>query len=307
MPTRPPSLRAVAAFEAAARHESFARAADELNLTHSAISHAIRGLEVRLGAKLFARLGRNVVLTHEGANLAKRVRLSLTLLTDALDRRPQVAPSRLCLGIDIALFTHVIGPHLLGFQRSHPEISLDIRSSAHPDALANGRIDLAVRAGGAGPLGLPSRVLAEERLFPVAAPGLARPAGEDQVATGPLIESREHPWSLWFSSARVRPFKSPVLVVDSDLLALELARSGMGIALAPELLARRDLRAGALIRLEPSDVAAQSAYHADWSPESRRLNEIAIFLAWMTEALALPGAFDEGRPTPAQSERVRAR
>src|SRR3954453_5919023 len=85
MPTRPPSLRAVAAFEAAARHESFAKPADELNLSHSRISHAIRGLEQRLGSELFARVGRCVALTPEGARLAQRLSPTLTDLTSALD------------------------------------------------------------------------------------------------------------------------------------------------------------------------------------------------------------------------------
>lgn len=88
MPVRPPSLRAIAAFEAAARTGSFARAAEELNLTPGAVSHAIRGLEQRLGQSLFGRQGRTVRLSFAGQQFAARVRMGLALLLDAFDSDP---------------------------------------------------------------------------------------------------------------------------------------------------------------------------------------------------------------------------
>ena len=89
MPVRPPSLRAIAAFEAAARHESFTKAADELNLTQSAISHAIRSLELRLGVDLFDRFGRTVTLTEPGRTFVSRLRLSLNLISEAFETPAQ--------------------------------------------------------------------------------------------------------------------------------------------------------------------------------------------------------------------------
>src|SRR6476620_10852798 len=108
MPVRPPSLRSIAAFEAAARHASFTKAADELNLTPGAISHAIRALEERLGQQLFLRTGRAVKLTPAGQTLAARVRLSLGLLTDAFDAVPWRSRDRL-----IVSTTYSIGQRIL--------------------------------------------------------------------------------------------------------------------------------------------------------------------------------------------------
>ena len=95
MPVRPPSLRAIAAFEAAARHESFTKAADELNLTQSAISHAIRSLEVRLGVDLFDRFGRTVALTEPGRAFVSRLRLSLNLISEAFEQPSRLGRARL--------------------------------------------------------------------------------------------------------------------------------------------------------------------------------------------------------------------
>src|SRR5688572_7861780 len=99
MASRPPSLRAIAAFEAAARHQSFSRAAEELNLTHGAISHAIKGLEERLGTRLFERRARGVALTDAGRELSEKVRLSVGLLGEAFEARPWIERSDLVVSV----------------------------------------------------------------------------------------------------------------------------------------------------------------------------------------------------------------
>src|SRR5579859_565797 len=287
MLTRPPSLRAVAAFEAAARFESFSKAAEELNLTHSAISHAIRSLEQRLGAQLFLRIGRRVSLTHEGANLVKRVRASLALLTDAMDRRPQLGRSRLSIGADAGVALRLIAPRLRAFKALHPEIDIDLRSVASTAALRGSEIDLAVRSAPGADLGLSSRLIAHERLWPVSAPGIAQATSLQEASNSSLIESLEHHWSLWFShGARKQPIGAPALVVDTDLLAMEVAKSGLGVCLAPAILAKKDLESGALVRLCDEGVRASSFYHLDWSPMSTKGHEIELFIAWLRQAIS---------------------
>jgi LysR family glycine cleavage system transcriptional activator len=287
MLTRPPSLRAVAAFEAAARHESFTMAAGELNLTHSAISHAIRSLEQRLGVQLFLRVGRRVSLTHEGANLVKRVRVSLALLTDAMDRRPQLGRSRLSIGADPGVALRLIAPRLCAFKALHPEIEIDLRSVASTAALRGAEIDLAVRSGPGADLGLSSRLIAEERLWPVSAPRVAQSTCLKDASNSCLIESLEHPWSLWFSKGpHKQPIGAPALLVDTDLLALEVAKSGLGICLAPAILAQKDLDEGLLVKLSDEGVRARSFYHLDWYPLSSRAHEIELFIAWLRQAIS---------------------
>jgi LysR family glycine cleavage system transcriptional activator len=286
--TRPPSLRAVAAFEAAARYESFSKAAEELNLTHSAISHAIRSLEQRLGAQLFLRVGRRVSLTHEGANLVKRVRASLALLTDAMDRRPQLGRSRLSIGADAGVALRLIAPRLCVFKALHPEIDIDLRSVASAAALRGSEIDIAVRSGPGADLGLSSRLIAHERLWPVAAPSVAQSICLQEASNSCLIESLEHPWSLWFShGARKQPIGAPALVVDTDLLAMEVAKSGLGVCLAPAILAKKDIESGALVKLCDEGVRASSFYHLDWSPMSTKGHEIELFIAWLRHAVSV--------------------
>jgi len=295
VPTRPPSLRAVAAFEAAARHENFSKAADELNLTQSAISHAIRALETRLGAQLFARVGKTVCLTPEGAHLARRVRLSLSLLTDALDRRPPSGRLQLVVGADPGVATRFLGPRLQDFRAAHPEFDLDLRCSAGAGALAASEIDVAIRPSAGSDLGTVSRMIVPERLCPVASPSCARLPNAFELPSCLLIESSEHPWSLWFSATEARRRAGEVaMVVETDLLGIEMARAGLGISLAPSFLIERDVRDGALVRLSLRDAAAQSAYHAQWSPRSSRLDEIAIFMAWLTDQFSAAGQVAAG-------------
>ncbi|MCW5759502.1 MAG: LysR family transcriptional regulator [Phenylobacterium sp.] len=112
VPVRPPSLRAIAAFEAAARHESFTKAADELNLTQSAISHAIRSLELRLGVDLFDRFGRTVVLTESGRAFVSRLRLSLNLISEAFEAPARPGRARLVVAATAGIAERILANRL---------------------------------------------------------------------------------------------------------------------------------------------------------------------------------------------------
>jgi LysR family glycine cleavage system transcriptional activator len=296
MPTRPPSLRAVAAFEAAARYASFARAADELNLSHSAISHAIRGLEQRLGAKLFARVGRCVVLTAEGAALAQRINPSLANLTDALEHRPRPIGSRLRIGVAPGLASQVLAPRLGAFRDAYPAIAFDLRDHGSADAILKGELDLVLGTGASRKPGVFSRRIARERLFPVAGGGLPAPARASEAPGALLIESREHPWTLWYSRfGRTRAGDPPGVRVDTDFIAVEMARAGLGICLAPAHLVQRDIAAGVLRRLDEADVPARSSYTIEWGESAHNGPEIGLFVAWLTEAMR-----DESPPAVAR-------
>jgi LysR family transcriptional regulator, glycine cleavage system transcriptional activator len=192
MPARPPSLRAIAAFEAAARHQSFAKAAQELNLSHGAISHAIRGLEARLGQQLFDRTGRSVSLTEDGRLLAARVRLSLSLLADAFDVSPWLRSSGLIISVLHSFAQKFLIARLQGFYDREPGAQLQLRCTPTVADLEGGEIDLGIRFGPGRWAGLQSRHLADEWLFPVASPAYrcgelrggwrtSRPAGSSSI------------------------------------------------------------------------------------------------------------------------------
>jgi LysR family glycine cleavage system transcriptional activator len=282
MAVRPPSLRSIAAFEAAARHASFTRAADELNLTPGAISHAIRALEDRLGQQLFLRTGRSVKLTPAGQTLAARVRLSLGLLSDAFDAVPwrERDRDRLVVSTTYSIGQKILAPMLPDLQQVCGAARLDIRCT---DSLADFEdgIDVAIRFGPGGWRGLESRLLGKEELFPVASSHYDRilPGTQAELADHPLIHHPESGWRLWLDPAEPDSTRSgPAFYVDSALMVLEAAASGCGIGLARGRLAAADLNGGRLVRILARAAPAEYSYWAVWSGSSPKVALITAFV-----------------------------
>jgi LysR family glycine cleavage system transcriptional activator len=288
MPGRPPSLRAIAAFEAAARHQSFAKAADELNLTHGAISHAIRSLEERLGSELFERQGRGVALTDSGRVLAGRVRLGIGLLSDAFETKPWLERSRLVLSVLPGFAMRFLVPRLKNFRARHPEIEVDINSSWSLAPIADRKIDIGLRYGPGGWASLSAVKLLEETVFPVVSQNYARslPKTPRELLQHDLITHPELSWRVWFAAAGVEtPEPRPVLTIDDSVMMLNLVKEGAGIALGRSLISRRDLDSGRLQRLFDVEVKADYSYWMVWNPVSPKLANIELFRAWLTEEL----------------------
>lgn len=280
MAVRPPSLRSIAAFEAAARHASFTRAADELNLTPGAISHAIRALEDRLDQQLFLRTGRAVKLTPAGQTLAARVRLSLGLLTDAFETVPWRARDRLVVSTTYSIGQKILAPALRELQAACGGVRLDLRCT---DSLADFEdgIDVAIRFGPGGWRGLESRLLGKEELFPVVSAhyGRALPARQVDLSDHLLIHHPESGWRLWLDAAQPDPTsEAPALYVDSALMVLEAAASGIGIGLARARLAAPDLASTRLVRILERAAPAEYSYWAVWNGSSPKLPLIAAFV-----------------------------
>jgi LysR family transcriptional regulator, glycine cleavage system transcriptional activator len=283
MAPRPPSLRAIAAFEAAARHQSFTKAAEELNLTQSAISHAIRGLEERLATQLFARFGRTVALTEQGRIFVGRVRVSLNLISEAFDETPRQDRSRLTISLERGFAERFVASRLSRFAVGRPDIQLVLRQGAGPEELRSGDLDLAVRFGTGGWAGLAAQLLTRESLLPVAAPGLGPPASQaEELLRLPLIHNDELPWRLWLEQIGLGELPAPAAIsVDDVSLAIGLATEGLGVALAPRLLVEAEVRAGRLVRLFPAHADARESYHALWNPGSAKAPAIRAFLDWI--------------------------
>jgi LysR family glycine cleavage system transcriptional activator len=281
MAVRPPSLRSIAAFEAAARHSSFIRAAEELNLTPGAISHAIRALETRLDQQLFVRSARAVRLTRAGQTLAARVRLSLGLLNDAFEAMPWRSLDRLVVSTTHGIAEKILAPRLQQLQDACGGASLDIRCT---DGLADfdEGIDVAIRFGPGGWRGLQTRLLGLEELFPVASPdyrGGNLPADEDELGEHLLIHHLESGWRLWFEGAGVKGTKgAKALYVDSAAMVLEAAAAGVGIGLARARIAEPDLQSKRLVRLFDRAAPAEYRYWAAWTGSSPKLPLIDAFV-----------------------------
>lgn len=284
MAPRPPSLRAVAAFEAAARHQSFTRAAEELNLTHGAISHAVRALEQRLDVELFERVGRRVVLSAAGRIFAERVRASLAVLSDALEIEPVQHRNRLVVASSPAFAERALCPRLSSFRRAHPNIHLDLRCRIEtPTATARGDVDVTIHYGGGSDRGVAGVLLAHESVLPVAAPGCAPGVLTlRDLAASPLLEHAEAPWRDWIVRVAARPpALIPRIVSDDWGVLIEAARSGLGVLLARSLLVEAELESGRLVASPIGRTGASRAYYCSWDAGSPKASLIETFAAWL--------------------------
>ena len=281
-----PPLNTLRAFEAAARLESFSRAADEISVTHGAVSHQIRALERALGAALFARNGRRVALTSAGRHFAERVRAALQDLAEASQFVRRSEGER---AVSVSMLTSFAArwlmPRLGRFMERHPAIAVNIHTS---DTLVDFRrddVDLAIRFGSGRWPDLETHKFLDEEFFPVVSPRFNRgrlPAHPSELGKFQLMRSHDEPWAPWFRAAGVR-FKEPhsLIFTDSNLL-LQAAVDGRGIALARSSIAEADVRAGRLVRLFKLAVPARGASYLVW-PKSKLSANAMLFRDWLLE------------------------
>lgn len=272
-------LSALAAFEAAARHQNFAHAGEELHLTASAISHHVRRLEARLGLPLFRRHARGVRLTAEGRLLADAASGAIADI-DAVMRglrggRERDPPVRITTLHSFAASWLI--PRLPDFAQAHPNIRLNIDTGSALTRFDENGPDLGIRYGPGRWPGLSSAPLLEDRLFAVASPKLAGGIHEvEQVLRLPLIaDLAVQGWRDWTRAAGLRagvPDEHYVFSDSTDMLAA--AQQGLGAALARSSIVDPWLLAGTLVRLPGPELAGRYSYHVVW-PEHRRLKSAA--------------------------------
>lgn len=285
-------LNALRAFEAAARHLNFTRAAIELCVSQGAVSHQVAQLERRLGVTLFRRLPRGLALTDEGQAL-------VPVLADAFDRvgatLDRYAGGRLQEVLTVGVVSAFAGgwllPRMDAFARAHPHIDLRIMTNNNRVDLAGEGLDLAVRYGDGAWHGTHAEPILSAPLTPLCAPSVAaRLKGPASLAGETLLRSyRADEWTRWFEAAHAPcpPLRGPVF--DSSVLMTAAAASGLGVALAPAAMFARDLSAERLVR--PFDVEVHLGGY--WLT---RLNSrpdspaMAVFRAWMhAETVPEPG------------------
>ncbi|MEH6360758.1 MAG: transcriptional regulator GcvA [Amylibacter sp.] len=283
-----PSLNGLKSFEAAARHESFTRAAVELCVTQGAVSHQVKTLEDELGVRLFRREPQRLVLSEAG-------REYLIVIRDALDRIA-LGTEHLLQQQDTGVLTVSTSPnfaskwlvHRLGrFATAHP--SIDLRVSANLDHIDFARedIDVAIRHSDGNLPGLDVTKLCSEELFPVCSPKLAL-KNLDDLANHPLLHlDNRDDWSKWLTAAGMGDMdRSRGPVLNQASMIIDAAVDGQGVALARTGLAIHDLIKGRLIR--PFDLALSVPY-AYWivcPKATSHLPKIMIFRKWLLEEAA---------------------
>lgn len=294
-----PSLSALRAFEAVARHESFTQAASELNVTQSAASRQVRALEGFLELPLFNRTSRRIELTAEG-------RFYANLIKEALDRveagtaeliATRKGSGTLSIGVLPTFGTRWLIPRLEGFQREHPEILLNIVSSDGELNFAEQKIDVAIRFGtGSWPEATAEPLMSEE-IVVACSPALA---AEFQGQTGTLEwlakqrllqhSTRPDSWAHWFRSVG---FDGDSIhwgpKFEHFFMLTRAAQEGIGVALAPRFLIEEELARGVLVVPLPFRVAGPGAYYLVTPKAKQDMARVKLFRAWvLAEAAKLP-------------------
>jgi LysR family transcriptional regulator, glycine cleavage system transcriptional activator len=288
MPRRLPILNALKSFEAAARHQSFTRAAQELCVTQGAISHQVKSLEADIGVKLFHRERQRLLITDAG-------REYLVVVRDALDRIA-IGTERLVQRQSSGALTVSTSPdfaakwlvHRLGrFAEAYPNIDLRVSAAMHHVDFGREDVDIAVRHGDGSWSGLDVARLCAEQLFLVCSPKLlAKQKGiftSVDVQNFPLLhlDDRKN-WSRWFEVAEIFDAdlsRGPVFNRASMLI--DAAVDGQGIALARTALAAHDLVNGRLIKPLPISLRLSKSYWIVCPKVTAALPKIVMFRSWL--------------------------
>ena len=248
-------LNALRAFAVSARHLNFARAADELHLSPTAVSQHVKNLEARYGVRLFHRLPRGLALTDEGRAILPAVAASFDRLAESLQQLKDGCPREtLTLGV---VATYAVGwllPRLARFQAACPHVDLRLQTHNNRVDLAAEGLDAAIRFGDGHWHGTQAVPLLQAPLAPLCAPALALRLKQPQdLMDVPLLRSyRVDEWNQWCAVAGVPVPPLRGMVFDSSLALAEAAALGVGVALLPTVLFQRDLAQGRLVR--PFDV-----------------------------------------------------
>jgi LysR family glycine cleavage system transcriptional activator len=285
MARRVPHLNALRAFEAAARHESFTRAAEELCVTQGAVSQQVKALEAELGLKLFNREARRLVITTSG-------REYLAVVRDALDRIA-AGTERLLQRQSAGTLTVSTSPnfaskwlvHRLGrFAEAHPSIDLRVSATLHHVDFVREDVDVAIRHSEGMAPGLDVTRLCTEELFPVCSPklldSLRKPADLAGHTLLHLDDRRD--WSKWLDAAGVKNAelsRGPVL--NQASMVIDAAVDGQGVALARTGLAAWDLICRRLVRPFSLALPVSYAYWIVCPKATARLPKIATFRDWL--------------------------
>jgi LysR family glycine cleavage system transcriptional activator len=287
MPRRLPPLNALKAFEAAARSESFTRAAQELNVTQGAVSHQVKALEATLGIKLFNRERQRLVMTETGRDYLAVVRDALDRIaagTERLMQRQSAGVLTVSTSPDFAAKWLV---YRLGrFAENHPEIDLRVSAAAHQVDFAREDVDVAVRHGDGKWPGLDVVRLCSERLFPVCSPKLV--AGRNRITVAsdllkfPLLRLDDwKTWTRWFAAAGVVDPVAHGPVLNRASMLIDAAVDGQGIALARTALAAWDLINGRLVRPVDVSLKMSNTYWIVCPKATSSVPKIATFRKWL--------------------------
>ncbi|OAI88124.1 LysR family transcriptional regulator [Pseudomonas putida] len=287
-----PSTTALVCFEAAARHESFTKAAQELSLTQGAVCRQIGGLEEFLNVELFRRSRRGVKLTEAGLSYSRRVATQLDAVErDTLSVMGQQGANVIELAVVPTFGTQWLLPRLKDFQQRHPDVTVNLTNRTRPFLFADTNFDAAIYFGDADWSGTQSHRLMGENPVPVCSPSLLgkhEKLDPQTIAQLPLLQqtTRPYAWRQWFNSLEMnvaRDMTGPRYELFSMLA--QAAMHEMGVALIPPFLIQRELEERRLVIANPHGLSSIKAYHLMIPERKVESASLRAFRDWLvTEA-----------------------
>ncbi len=292
-----PPLNALLAFEATARHQSFTRAATELKLTQTAISHRIKELETLLSVQLFNRKRNTTRLTHEGRTYLECIRPALAQIAAATESVASAHDSRLTIACLNAFAAKCLTPALRHFRRLHPQFELRLTPLAPTDRLDQREFDVAIWYGANTWHDFDAELLAEEVLFPVCVPEL--------LASGPPLRTpadlKAYPivrtvspiitddWPLWLQQAGAddEVFANEIYC-ETLAFSMSAILEGLGLGIGRSLLVRDDLASGRLVAPFDLRCSSHAGYHVLSRPERSALPKVRVFKQWLLSHFGRP-------------------
>lgn len=294
MTARLPSLNGLRAFEAAARHLSFTLAAQELNVTQTAISHQIRRLEEELGIKLFIRQSRSLALTPEATDYLPGIRAAFQDLRTATDRLLRNGNDRMLTISTLTSFAvKWLLPRLAPFQEKHPDIDVRITTSTELVDFRRGAVDAAIRYGRGQWPGLRAEWLMTDQMFPVCSPallegknGLKKP---EDLARFTLLHTTGYSddWRFWLTAAGLPTdiAKNPGLTFDLSFMTIQAAVDGIGVAIGHTAFVQDDIAKGRLVAPFDVTLPEDAGYYFVTPHEKAALPKVTAFRDWLIAAM----------------------
>lgn len=275
------------AFEAAARHDSFTVAAEELSISQSAVSRQIRLLEEQIDSQLFVREKQTVRLSEAGQAYAREVREALQRIGNAsLNLRVNPYGGTLNLAILPTFGTRWLAPRLLGFLDLHPGITVNLSTRLSVFDFRADPFDAAIHFGDGPWAGAEGVELMTETVVPVASPDFLkryRIEKAQDILELPLLHlaSRPDQWQRWFAVQGVETARPRGMLFDQFATAAQAASSGLGLALLPEFLIEADLRRGDLVRVLDAPVQDRQLYFLIWPSGHGTYWPLKLFREWI--------------------------
>lgn len=286
-----PSMSLLLAFEAAARHESYTRAAQELSLTQSAVSRQVQSLEAQLGISLFRREGRSIVLTDVGRLYWRELEAALTQIRKATLQAVAYGSGvgTLRLALLPTFGSKWLLPRLNEFYLANPGVQVHIHSRIQAVDFDEGDIDAAICVGSPEQPGLVVHPLLDESMVVVASPAALcgdKAVAPEAIAEQVLLQVASHPplWAEWFVRHGLAPERmrsGPNFELTSHLI--QAVRAGIGVGLVPQLLVEDELRQGHL-RSVGDAIPSQRTYCLVYPPRNAVLPSLEAFRAWLFQA-----------------------